>query len=309
MIAIKLESMSNNPTPTPTHSAATHQHHPAAPKHEFVSPSCSDIPSPTGLLSETSRTKHHPQFGAKPDRTKRRTHLRAIPAMVAAGLLLASCGNSETHDTPQQSESAADATEARTTGESQKPTDKDSKNSADPTKPTDPNTDDTQPGATLPSDAPTTTFSDVSPFGSSQPHNVLPAKGSEFQVAEARVGHHRGFDRLVVELSGHGRPGWTVKETKEPFADGSGFPVSYSGKTALVVALHNIAMPDQLPDGSFDTPPLKGKTKLDSIRSVRDQGMFEGTHQYVIGVSDAHPRFKVNYLSSPPRVIIDVEHP
>lgn len=57
--------MSNNPTPTPTHSAATHQHHPAAPKHEFVSPSCSDIPSPTGLLSETSRTKHHPPSSAQ----------------------------------------------------------------------------------------------------------------------------------------------------------------------------------------------------------------------------------------------------
>ncbi|KGM18927.1 hypothetical protein MA47_04880 [Corynebacterium auriscanis] len=134
-----------------------------------------------------------------------------------------------------------------------------------------------------------------------------PVKGSELRVIEARIGQHRGFDRLVIELSGHGRPGWTLKTTKQPFADGSGFPVEYSGKTALVVALHYISMPQRLRDGSFYDPPLRGNANGNAIQSVKDQGAFEAVHQYVLGLRDENPRYKINYLQSPPRVVIDVE--
>ncbi|WP_426718103.1 AMIN-like domain-containing (lipo)protein [Corynebacterium auriscanis] len=236
---------------------------------------------------------------------------RPLIPIILAGALLTGCGSTPSESTGDSTTNSAtptsgaegSATDAQAAGSPSgaSPT---HSTSPSPGKPSlsssaSPESRDTQPSAGKESGA--------QPFPSSLPFAMEPVKGSELRVIEARIGQHRGFDRLVIELSGQGRPGWTLKTTKQPFADGSGFPVEYSGKTALVVALHYISMPQRLRDGSFYDPPLRGNANGNAIQSVKDQGAFEAVHQYVLGLRDENPRYKINYLQSPPRVVIDVE--
>ncbi|MCX2162820.1 AMIN-like domain-containing (lipo)protein [Corynebacterium auriscanis] len=236
---------------------------------------------------------------------------RPLIPIILAGALLTGCGSTPSESTGDSTTNSAtpasgaegSATDAQAAGSPSgaSPTHSTSPSQGKPSlsSPASPESRDTQPSAGKESGA--------QPFSSSLPFAMEPVKGSELRVIEARIGQHRGFDRLVIELSGHGRPGWTLKTTKQPFADGSGFPVEYSGKTALVVALHYISMPQRLRDGSFYDPPLRGNANGNAIQSVKDQGAFEAVHQYVLGLRDENPRYKINYLQSPPRVVVDVE--
>ena len=236
---------------------------------------------------------------------------RPLIPIILAGALLTGCGSTPSESTGDSTTNSAtptsgaegSTTDAQAAGSPSgaSPTHSTSPSPGKPSlsSPASPESRDTQPSAGKESGA--------QPFPSSLPFAMEPVKGSELRVIEARIGQHRGFDRLVIELSGQGRPGWTLKTTKQPFADGSGFPVEYSGKTALVVALHYISMPQRLRDGSFYDPPLRGNANGNAIQSVKDQGAFEAVHQYVLGLRDENPRYKINYLQSPPRVVIDVE--
>ncbi|WP_426716349.1 hypothetical protein ACEN19_09005 [Corynebacterium auriscanis] len=236
---------------------------------------------------------------------------RPFIPIILAGALLTGCGSTPSESTGDSTTNSAtptsgaegSATDAQAAGSPSgaSPTHSTSPSPGKPSlsSPASPESRGTHPSAGKESGA--------QPFPSSLPFAMEPAKGSELRVIEARIGQHHGFDRLVIELSGHGRPGWTLKTTKQPFADGSGFPVEYSGKTALVVALHYISMPQRLRDGSFYDPPLRGNANGNAIQSVKDQGAFEAVHQYVLGLRDENPRYKINYLQSPPRVVIDVE--
>ena len=236
---------------------------------------------------------------------------RPLIPIILAGTLLTGCGSTPSESTGDSTTNSAtptsgaegSATDAQAAGSPSgaSPTHSTSPSPGKPSlsSPASPESRGTHPSAGKESGA--------QPFPSSLPFAMEPVKGSELRVIEARIGQHRGFDRLVIELSGHGRPGWSLKTTKQPFADGSGFPVEYSGKTALVVALHYISMPQRLRDGSFYDPPLRGNATGNAIQSVKDQGAFEAVHQYVLGLRDENPRYKINYLQSPPRVVIDVE--
>ena len=68
--------------------------------------------------------------------------------------------------------------------------------------------------------------------------------GTPVAVVGVRTGRHRGFDRVVLDLTGGGRPGWAVRYVDSPVrAAGSGEVVPLEGDGQLQIALTGIAMP------------------------------------------------------------------
>lgn len=147
------------------------------------------------------------------------------------------------------------------------------------------------------------------PLSGSQPVNVLPGDGTALVAAQIRVGAHSTYDRVVVEFDGTGSPGWDVGLTDHPTADGSGLPVDFSGRQAMTIDLRGIDMnatADRAAAGKDATPPVKLAKDTGAIRSVKAAGAFEGQQRVVVGLADRNPEFRVNLLSSPTRLVIDV---
>lgn len=147
---------------------------------------------------------------------------------------------------------------------------------------------------------------------SSEPLDVFPTRGAEFEVAGARTGSHESFDRFVVELrdvAGTGKPGWWVDVTQHPTGAASGLPESYEGQSAVIVTVRGVRFPGAGVGGDQAAKGAPSVTRAASerlIRSVEDQSWWEGDHRYLIGVGVADPHVKVNYLESPPRVVVDI---
>ncbi|MEJ6549354.1 AMIN domain-containing protein [Corynebacterium sp. USCH3] len=160
------------------------------------------------------------------------------------------------------------------------------------------------PGAELGSPVPRAS-SESGPLTGSQPLDVLPADETRMTVSEVRTGSYEAFDRIVVELSGDGAPGWFVSTDDDPTADGSGLPLSYEGDTALVIDVRGV----ELPSDSAEDPTPVHDTAEGVVRSVDVQNVFEGTQRIVIGLDGAAPTYNVTLLDSPTRIVVDVIRP
>jgi len=70
---------------------------------------------------------------------------------------------------------------------------------------------------------------------------VLPASTSAVtQITDVRVGTHPGYDRIVFEFAGSGRPQLTVAVASPPFVgDASGQPVTVAGSAFLTLKLYD----------------------------------------------------------------------
>lgn len=154
--------------------------------------------------------------------------------------------------------------------------------------------------------------SEEGPLTGTQPVNVLPEDGAALTAVQVRTGAHATFDRIVTELDGTGSPGWSIGLTDDPTSDGSGMPVEFTGRQAMVVDLRGIDMNAAAQDaaaGKDATPPLKLAQDTGLIRSVKAGGASEGQQRLVVGLSERNPEFRVNLLSSPTRLVIDVIRP
>ncbi len=127
-------------------------------------------------------------------------------------------------------------------------------------------------------------------------------------VTEVRVATHDGFDRVVFELvSDGGSPGWFI-EYGDPRAQGSGELVEIAGGAALTVMIRPVLLPPDLPDDveTWNGPPIDGPAG-GVVQEVVGGPIFEGDHQFFIGVDEERP-FAVTRLSDPARVVIDIFH-
>ena len=59
----------------------------------------------------------------------------------------------------------------------------------------------------------------------------LPDGLGDLSPTDVRIGTHQGFDRVVFEFAGVGKPGWFTHYTDTPAQPGSGFPVEYQGNS------------------------------------------------------------------------------
>lgn len=122
-------------------------------------------------------------------------------------------------------------------------------------------------------------------------------------LSAVRVAHHAGYDRIVFEFSGR-LPAYrlTPQATSRFVRDASGRPVTLRGSAGLRVVFQDASgFPTYT--GSADLTP-----SLPVVREVARLGDFERVLSWGVGLSSAACT-RVAELSSPPRLVIDVQTP
>jgi hypothetical protein len=124
-------------------------------------------------------------------------------------------------------------------------------------------------------------------------------------IGVVRVGHHTGFDRVVWQFPGSGRPTYRVRYVAEPTADGSGDAVDVDGDAYLELMITTVGVPA---DG---VPPPRDASAASIAGTVVAQalpvyGGFEGYGQAFVGVRDRERPFRVTVLRNPTRLVVDI---
>lgn len=203
-----------------------------------------------------------------------------VTALVATGMMLASCTSGPEPEEP--------------TGPS-------------PTSPA-PTTEPTNEPSPTSSGAQTTgpPTSGLQPF----PQHVEPVQseassGAELLLMDLTSGEHEGYDRVVLTFKGEGTPGWRVGYEDNPAESGSGRPIDTEGDASLVVDVTGLVLPTE---GDGQVPPGSEMTDLPEIEEVYLAGWFEGQVQLVLGIDSPDAPFRVFALTDPTRLVIDVQH-
>lgn len=199
---------------------------------------------------------------------------------------------------------------------------------------------DPEPTATQPTDATTTQATATTPAATEQPEPEATAEEAEDAPADeaeepvdaqfsaeeqqspeypasvavdgplfptgARVAHHDGFDRVVLDFEGNGTPGWSVRYVDEPVADDSGIEVDLAGDFILRIDASGLSTPttedfdvDQVASGFY------GTGQADVVQDVYASGVFEGWSGSLVGLDTQAP-FRVFTLTEPTRLVVDV---
>ncbi|MEY2569488.1 MAG: hypothetical protein QOE35_4017 [Actinomycetota bacterium] len=147
----------------------------------------------------------------------------------------------------------------------------------------------------------------ASGFGLSE---VSVPAGKQGLLKAVRAAHQDGFDRAVFEFEDQ-VPGYKVGYVDRPvIEDGSGKTVEVQGDSVLQVRM------DPASGADLSGPQLRqtftGPTRIDSntpaVTELVRTGDFEAVLTWVIGVH-GKPGFRVNTLSGPPRLVIEIAAP
>jgi hypothetical protein len=128
------------------------------------------------------------------------------------------------------------------------------------------------------------------------------------KVVNLRVGEHKSFDRVVIDLRGK-MPGYDVRFVKSLVYDGSGEPVPLKGKRFVSVVLYPASAHDQAGHSLYQGPDLQ-QYGFPSLRGVAFTGDFEGYVSFGISLTHRTP-FRVKELkdpNGPDRLVIDFKH-
>lgn len=131
--------------------------------------------------------------------------------------------------------------------------------------------------------------------------------GNGLGLTGVRVGHHPGFDRVVFDLGGTGRPGWHVQYVARPRSDGSGEPVKLGGDVFLQVVLRGMGLPPDTGVREFGNSRTRISGKgTQGVAEIAPGAVFEGDQQAFIGLTGAKRPFRVFALDHPARVVVDI---
>lgn len=129
-------------------------------------------------------------------------------------------------------------------------------------------------------------------------------------ITDVRVGTHpeEGYDRVVVELSGPGTPGWLAPRwAQEASTTGKGAPIEVGGSHILVITgTGAIGVPDAQQEAQMYSGPKDLSVNGQAISGVHVDPPFESEFQVVLGTSTQN--FRVVALESPTRLVIDVAY-
>jgi hypothetical protein len=118
-----------------------------------------------------------------------------------------------------------------------------------------------------------------------------------------RVAEHEGFDRIVLEFTGTGTPGWTVNYVDKAVLDGSGDVVELGGDAFLDIYASGTTWPaDDYYSGPQQLEPENGG----DVADVYVGGTFEGYTQVLAGIEGDRVPFRVFALADPSRLVVDV---
>lgn len=222
----------------------------------------------------------------------------ALLGAVTVPLLLGACG------TARDDSSAADTARASTMQESatQSPTTQstttDSPSSDPTTEPT------TQSPTTTATTSPTEDPTDGGPAFPTDTSTQFAESSGEWDLVltDVRVGEHEGFDRIVLEFTGTGVPGWSVGWVDRARLDGSGEAVDLDGDAVLDVYASGTTWPA---DGYYDGPQ-RLEPDGGEVDDVYVGGTFEGYTQVLAGIDGDPSPVRVFALADPPRLVVDV---
>ncbi len=126
------------------------------------------------------------------------------------------------------------------------------------------------------------------------------------EVTGIRVGHHPGFDRIVLDLDG-AAPGFRVRYVTRLHADPSAQLVDLLGPASLRIVLDPANAHDvDTGDGTMTTP-RRTKWRFDQVRETAVIGDFEAFVTVGAGLARKAP-FRVMTLTNPTRIVVDVRH-
>jgi len=142
-------------------------------------------------------------------------------------------------------------------------------------------------------------------------HSAPPTGSGVALLKAARVGRNVGFERIVFEFAGSTVPGYTIQWVDPPIiADGSGETVDVSGDAYLQMVMQPASGVDLASADATvvyqgpDRIATAGQTTL--ITDLVRTGDFEAVLTWVAGTTREVP-FRVLALSSPPRLVVDLE--
>lgn len=152
-----------------------------------------------------------------------------------------------------------------------------------------------------PGAAPTT---ELSPLGTpdSSPKTKRPDESAQLAVTGVRVGSHHRFDRVVVDLSGPGSPGWYVSYVTAPMQETVGRPLDVEGSVFLNINVDGTVYPFE---AGVEPTPVDAQGGSTNIVDVVNAGTHEGRSQILVGLRSARP-YSVQVLDNPTRVVVDI---
>jgi hypothetical protein len=119
---------------------------------------------------------------------------------------------------------------------------------------------------------------------------------------DVRVAEHESFDRIVLEFSGTGTPGWAVNYVDQASLEGSGDVVTVSCDSILDIYVSNTTWP--APDYYSGRKRLRAENG--GLAEVYVVGTFEGYTQVLAGIDGPRAPFRVIALTHPSRLVIDI---
>lgn len=131
-------------------------------------------------------------------------------------------------------------------------------------------------------------------------------QGAELVIQDVRAGTHDGYDRVVFEFSGTGRPGYVAGYTTEPRQQASGHPIDVNGNAYFELMIQGTPMEEMSPrEELIRVGPVTG-VATGNVKQVVHGGVFEADTQYIIGVDQTRP-YTVTLLENPTRVVVDFQ--
>jgi hypothetical protein len=126
------------------------------------------------------------------------------------------------------------------------------------------------------------------------------------EVTAVRVGHHRRYDRVVLQVAGKA-PGFVVRYVHRLHRDPSGKRVNLLGPASLKIVLNPANGHDPDTGDPTLTTPARTVWRLDQVRETAVIGDFEAVFTLGVGLAHRAP-FRVRTLHHPARIVIDVRH-
>jgi hypothetical protein len=122
-------------------------------------------------------------------------------------------------------------------------------------------------------------------------------------LMDVRVAEHESFDRIVLEFTGTGIPGWAVSYVDEAVLDGSGEAVTLGGDAILDIYASGTTWPAA---DAYSGPGQFEPENGGDVDDVYVVGTFEGYTQVLSGIEGAPVPFRVFALTDPSRLVVDV---
>lgn len=131
---------------------------------------------------------------------------------------------------------------------------------------------------------------------------------AQLLITDVRVGTHpeKGYDRVVVEFSGPGNPGWLAPQwVQEAYTPGKGDPIEVSGNYRLaLIGTGALGSPTEEQLAQMYQGPKNLDVNGQAISQVHIDLPFESEFQVVVGANTQN--YRVLALQSPTRLVIDV---